>query len=128
MHYSLSGEGRLLKVQVADRLTKAEILDLWDRIEAHPAYLTAAAGLVRLAYRIKWDLTGEDITDLAKMVIKLRPLPWAFVAQDPLSFGMIRMFAGHARGEGKYCPFDSEDSGREWLRPFLLSGQEESPR
>ena len=40
-------------------------------------------------------------------------------AQDPLSFGMTRMFSAHAEGDGEYQTFDSEDSAREWLKGFL---------
>jgi hypothetical protein len=119
MRYSLSSEDRLLKVQVEDTLTKRDILDLWEAIEAYPPYQTAAAGLVHLGYRLKWDISGDEIADLAKRAVRLRPIPYAFVVRDAVSFGMVRMFAAYAQGGGTYYPFEIEDSGREWLRPFL---------
>jgi hypothetical protein len=119
MNLTLSGEGQLLEIKVGDGLTKKEILEAWDAIEAHPIYAQAVAGLVIFGRDTKWTVSGSDIAELGRTVRRLRPLRWAFVAQDPLSFGMTRMFSAHAEGEGEYQTFDSEDSAREWLKGFL---------
>jgi hypothetical protein len=119
MNYTLTGEGQLLEIKVSDGLTKKQILEVWDAIEAHPIYAQAAAGLVIFDRETKWTVSGQDIAELGRTVRRLRPLRWAFVALDPLSFGMTRMFSSHAEGDGEYQTFDSEDSAREWLNGFL---------
>ncbi|HEY3901132.1 MAG TPA: STAS/SEC14 domain-containing protein [Chthoniobacter sp.] len=119
MYYTLSGEGQLLEITVGDGLTKKQILEVWDAIEAHPIYHQAVAGLVVFGRDTTWTVSGSDMAELGRTVRRLRPLHWAFVAQDPLSFGMTRMFASHAEGDGEYQTFDSENSAREWLQGFL---------
>ena len=121
MHYSVTSQGPLLEVRVDDGLTKPEILELWDVIERHPRYHEVTAGLVLCGHAIQWNLRTEDIRHLAKEVQRLRALPWAIVADDPLSFGMARMFALQTDDERRYRVFENESDARTWLKHFLPS-------
>jgi hypothetical protein len=118
MQYSVAGNDHLLEVIVHDGLTKDNILAIWDAIEAHPVYKEATAGLVLFGRDMQWHISGREMSELSKEVRKLKPLHWAFVAHDPLSYGMTRMFAAQAEGDGVYQTFDNEAAARDWLKTF----------
>jgi len=119
MHYHVSGKGHLLEITVDDGVTKQEVLKSWQAIAAHPAYPQAVAGLVIFAKDMKWNLSGQEMSELGREVSRLKPLYWAFVAPEPLSYGMSRMFATQAEGGGTYQIFDNEPAARKWLRTVL---------
>ncbi|WP_131989885.1 hypothetical protein [Chthoniobacter flavus] len=119
MHYHVSGKGRLLEITVDDGVTKQDVLASWRAIAAHPAYAKAVAGLVIFSKDMKWELSGHEMSELGHEVSRLKPLHWAFVAPEPLSYGMSRMFATQAEGGGTYQIFDNEPTARKWLRTVL---------
>ena len=120
MHYHVAGKGRLLEVTVEDGLTKEEVLEAWKAIAAHPVYADAEAGLVIFGRGLKWHLSGQEMSELGHEVTRLlKPLRWAFVAPDALTFGMTRMFAAQAEGEGTYHTFDNEAAARKWLQSMM---------
>lgn len=116
MHYHVSGEHQLLEITVGDGLTKEEVFHSWDAIAAHPIYPQATAGLVLFGRDMKWDVTGREMSEMSRRVQRLKPLKWAFVTRDPLSYGMTRMFGALAEGGGTYRTFDNEAEARKWLR------------
>jgi hypothetical protein len=118
MQYSVAGKDQLLEISVQEGLTKADILAIWDAIKAHPVYKHATAGLVLFDENTRWNLSGREISELSREVRRLKPLHWAFVAPDPLSYGMTRMFSAQAEGEGIYQTFDDEAAARDWLNTF----------
>ena len=120
MHCHVAGKGLLLEVTVRDALTKHEVLEAWEKIAAHPVYEQAVAGLVIFGPEMSWNLSANEMADLGREVVRrLKPLHWAFVAPDALTFGMTRMFASRAEGEGKYQTFDSEVAARHWLQSVV---------
>jgi hypothetical protein len=68
---------------------------------------------------MSWDLTQEEARRLGADVQRLRPLRWAIVSPDLLSFGMSRMLATLAEGAGTYHIFDCEETARKWLSASL---------
>lgn len=121
MHYHVAGKGQLLEVTVEDGLTKEDVLEAWGAIAAHPVYPQAVAGLVIFGRGMKWHLSASEVADLGTEVTRrLKPLHWAFVAPDALTFGMTRMFAAQAEGEGTYQTFDNEAAAREWLQSVAV--------
>jgi hypothetical protein len=115
MIYSISAKGRLLEVRVSGQITRAEIYKCWDKLELHPNYQEATAGMVVFEDSPDWKVTGTEIAMVGKDVARLRPLKWAMVCNDPLSFGMSRMFATFAEGHGTYDVFSTEETARDWL-------------
>ena len=104
-----------MEITVGDGLTKGDVLKSWDAIASHPAYPNATGGLVIFGRDTKWHVSGSEVSELGRQVRKLKPLHWAFVAPDPLSFGMARMFASQAEGGGVYQTFHNEGAARKWL-------------
>ena len=105
-----------MEVSVEGGLTKEDVLAVWEAIMAHPVYEQAVAGLVFFDREMKWHLSANEMGELGREVLKLKPLHWAFIAPDALSFGMTRMFSAQAEGEGTYHTFDSEVAARKWLQ------------
>lgn len=121
MHYEVAGKGRLLELTVGDGITKEEVLESWRAIAAHSVYPQAVAGLVIFTRDMKWHLSAREMTELGRAVMtRLKPLHWAFVAPDALTFGMTRMFATQAEGGGTYQIFDNEPAARKWLQSIVL--------
>lgn len=122
MDYSIYGSGQLLEVRVSGEITRSEIHECWRGLEACENYAGAVAGLVVFERHPSWRLTGEEITTVAREVVRLRPLKWALVCNDLLSFGMCRMFSAFAEGEGTYDVFSTEETARDWLRVAGVQG------
>lgn len=116
MHYHVTGERQLLEITVSDGLTKEEVFDSWAAIAAHSIYRQATGALVIFSRDVKWQVSGQEMSQLGREVRRLKPLHWAFVTYDPLSYGMTRMFAAMAEGGGTYRTFDNEAEARKWLR------------
>jgi hypothetical protein len=115
MPISLTGNGQVFQIHASESITKAEVLNLWDDIERHPIYPQATAALTYIPSQIQWKISGDEISDLARKIPRLKPMRWALVTGDALSFGMVRMFALQAQGDGIYEPFKDEASARDWL-------------
>lgn len=119
MRYSLSNPDSLLEIHMEDGITKPEILKLWNEIERHPKYQDVAGILMIFSRQMQWHTSSGEIRDLARESARLRDVPWAIVAHDPLSFGMTRMFALQTQDEGRFHVFQYEAAARAWLRGFL---------
>jgi hypothetical protein len=111
MQFTLTEEGDLLEITVSGKLTKVEILALWESIGS---YSHLAGGLVRVVAG-SWLTSGDEIQDLARMSGQLPAIRWAFVAGDPASFGMFRMFSSWTGEEGRFRVFHEENAARNWL-------------
>ncbi|EDY18409.1 hypothetical protein CfE428DRAFT_4193 [Chthoniobacter flavus Ellin428] len=114
MHYSIGNEGLILLIQVQGGLSKPEILACWEAIKAHPEYPRATGALV-LFDAVWWETSGDELGDLAKRADELRPIRWAFVTDEDLSYGMVRRFATQVEGADRFAVFRDEDIARKWL-------------
>lgn len=115
MNFSVGGAGRLLMVEIGDGLTKAHILTLWDAVQSHPVYAEATSVLVLLKPGVQWRISNLELMDLARLNRRFKPMRWAIVAPDPLSFGMSRMFATQVDDESAFYVCSTEKAAREWL-------------
>jgi len=116
MHYSIGGEGKLLKIELGDGLTKEKILALWDAVENSPLYPEATSVLVTFAPIVKWHVSNVEMLSLAKRAQRFKPMRWAIVATDAMSFGMSRMFASQVEDESTYFVCSDVKTARDWLR------------
>ena len=119
MHYSISTPDSLLEIHMEDGITKAAVLSFWKEIERHPKYQDVVGILLIFGRQMQWHTSTKEIQELARESARLREVPWAIVAHDPLSFGMTRMFALQAPDEGRFSVFRNEAAAREWLKTFL---------
>ncbi len=110
--YHIHQRGPILEISISGVLTLNGILTVWEDVSK---FTTAESGLVRVVAG-RWETTARDIEVLANVCGEmLPPIPWALFTEDPLSFGMLRMFIGWSGDRGRFKVFDHETSAREWL-------------
>jgi len=115
MIYSVGGEDHVLEIHIGGAMTKAGILNLWDSVEHHSTYLDATAAFVSLRPGLCWNVEDSEISELANMSRRFKPLRWAIFAPDQLSYGMSRMFAAQVDNEKDYGVFRDDAAAREWI-------------
>jgi hypothetical protein len=111
MHTLLIERENILDIVLDGALTKPEILALWQHLNSYQ-HLNGALVRVPSGW---WEITGNDVHDLAQRAGQLPPIRWALFAEDAVSFGMFRMFSTLAENKGLFRVFLEEEAARAWV-------------
>jgi hypothetical protein len=112
--YSFAQRGPYFEIRAIGRLTKAEVLDFWDVMERQPGY-AEARGMIVVLHALWWEMNKQEVEELATMGERFRPVRWAFITQEDLSFGLVEAFTSALRGPAMMRVFKDESEAVAWL-------------
>jgi hypothetical protein len=112
--YSFAQRGPNFEIRSIGRLTKAEVLAFWDIMEKQPGY-AEASGMIVVLHALWWEMTKEEVEELAAMGERFRPVRWAFITHEDLSFGLVEAFTTALCGLATMRVFKEESEALAWL-------------
>jgi len=121
LDYSFSTKGHFFLITANGRLTKPEVLAFWDVMEQQPGYATAK-GMIVVLHSLWWEMTRQEIGELAGMGERFRPVRWAFVVDEEFSFGLVETFTSALRGAATMRAFKDEVAALRWLSSAGVTG------
>lgn len=90
--YVIEVERQVVRATLSGPVTGRELRDLRERIAADPRFRPDHSLLIDLTNAVGTALTSADLQDLARTSTFARGARRAFVAPDPETFGLSRMF------------------------------------
>jgi hypothetical protein len=91
-NYMIEVERQVVRATLSGPVTGRELRDLRERIAADPGFRPDHSLLIDLTNAVATALTSADVQDLARTSKFARGARGAFVAPDPATFGLTRMF------------------------------------
>ena len=116
--FSIDAQRRIVFSRAEGVLTVAEILDNSDRMRRDPEFRPDFNQLFDLRGVTKFELSNEDIEQLARQLIFAPESRRAFLVTPGLQVGMARMFATYrtiAGGEHGIRIFTDPGEARSWV-------------
>lgn len=114
MDYSFAQRGPYFEIRAIGRLTKTEVLAFWDIMEQQPGY-AEASGMIVVLHALWWEMSKQEVEELAAMGERFRPVRWAFITQEDQSFGLVEAFTSTQRGPATMRVFKDESAALAWL-------------
>jgi hypothetical protein len=116
--YIIDKDKRLVVTSAWDRLTFAEAKAHQDQLSTDPAFNPEYSQLIDATGVTELDISANQAQALASRVIFSAQSRRAFVATNPITFGMARLMGAHdeiARAPEKADVFSTRDAALRWL-------------